>query len=76
PELAIDKIYVQHQLFPDIVTLIKDTSNSNNYFELSLLPSLGQVSFKGIDLILKEDALHMQPNYFMMFLDIRFVKSE
>ena len=76
PELAIDKIYAQHQLFPDIVTLIKDTSNSNNYFELSLLPSLGQVSFKGIDLILKEDALHMQPNYFMMFLDIRFVKSD
>ncbi|MBP7238830.1 MAG: hypothetical protein KBA14_01280, partial [Saprospiraceae bacterium] len=60
--------------FPDIPTLIKDKNNPNNYFEVSLLPTLGQVSFKGIDLFIKGDTLTCHPNYFMPFENIQFVK--
>ena len=71
----VDKLYIRHEYFPDIPTLIKDQDNANNYFEVSLLPSLGQVSFKGIDLFIQEDDLTCHPNYFMPFENIRFVKE-
>ena len=71
---SVDTIYLRHEIFPDIPTLIKDKNNPNNYFEVSLLPTLGQVSFKGIDLFIKEDTLTCHPNYFMPFENIRFVK--
>ena len=71
---SVDSIYLRHEIFPDIPTLIKDKDNANNYFEVSLLPSLGQVSFKGIDLFIKGDTLTCLPNYFMPFDNIRFVK--
>lgn len=70
-----EKIYLQHQLFPDVVTPIKDEKNSNNYFEVSLNPSLQKISFKGIDLTVDGDTLRMPPNYFMPFEHIRFVKT-
>lgn len=70
-----EKIYLQHQLFPDILSLIKDSNNSNTYFEVTLMPSLQQVSFKGIDLTIEGDTLHMPINYFMPFKNIRFVKQ-
>lgn len=71
-----DKIYVQHQLFPDIYTLIKDEQNSNNMFTLTLNPSLAQVSFKGIDLIMQDDStMSCLPNYFMMLENIEFKKQ-
>jgi hypothetical protein len=70
-----DKIFVQHGLFPDILTLIKDADNDNNYFELSLSPSLDQVSFKGIDLKIEGEALTCLPNYFMPMEGIAFVKK-
>ena len=71
-----DKIYVQHLLFPDIVTLIKDETNGNNTFTLTLNPSLSQVSFKDIDLIIKDGkTLKCIPNYFMMVEDIEFEKQ-
>jgi len=72
---SVDKLYVRHELAVDIPTLIKDTTNDNNYFVISLLPSLGQVSFKGIDLFIKEDTLTCYPNYFMPFENIRFEKD-
>lgn len=72
----VDTLYVRHELAIDIPTLIKDKANTNNYFEVSLLPSLGQVSFKGIDLFIKEDTLTCHPNYFMPFENIRFEKEE
>ena len=72
---AADTIYLRHEIFPDIPTLIKDKDNLNNYFEVSLLPTLGQVSFKGIDLFIKDDTLTCLPNYFMPFENIRFVKN-
>lgn len=75
-EPALDRIYLQHQLFPDIVSLIKDEQNSNNHFELKLLPSLAEVSFKGIDFGIKDDELSCLPNYFMPFENIRFVKED
>lgn len=75
-EPLLDKIYLQHQLFPDIVSLIKDEQNTNNHFELKLLPSLAEVSFKGIDFGIKDDELSCLPNYFMPFQGIRFVKED
>jgi hypothetical protein len=71
----VDSLYVRHELAVDIPTLVKDKDNDNNYFEVSLLPSLGQVSFKGIDLFIKEDTLTCHPNYFMPFENIRFEKE-
>ena len=71
-----DKIYVQHLLFPDIVTLVKDEDNPNNHFVLTLNPSLNQVSFKGIDFkILSDSAITCIPNYLMETKDIEFVKQ-
>ena len=70
------KIYLQHQLFPDILSLVKDESNPNDYFEVELSPLLQQVSFKGIDLTLDGDTLKMPTNYFMPFENIRFVKNQ
>ena len=72
----VDKIYVQHLLFPDIVTLVKDERNENNRFVLTLNQSLGEVSFKGIDLkIVDNKTLSCIPNYFMMVDGIKFKKQ-
>lgn len=72
---SVDSLFVRHEMAVDIPTLVKDKDNDNNYFEVSLLPSLGQVSFKGIDLFIKEDTLTCHPNYFMPFENIRFEKE-
>lgn len=72
---SVDTLYLRHELFPDIPTLIKDAQNDHHTFEVTLLPSLGQVSFKGIDLFLDGDTLTCYPNYFMPFEDIRFEKE-
>jgi hypothetical protein len=72
---AVDTLYVRHEMAVDIPTLVKDKNNDNNYFVVSLLPTLGQVSFKGIDLFIKDDELTCHPNYFMPFDNIRFVKE-
>ena len=70
-----DTIYVQHTLYPDIANLIKDKTNDNNRFTLSLNPSLEQVSFKGIDFKIESDKiLSCLSNYFMPMPDIKFVK--
>lgn len=74
-KINCDKIYLQHPFYPDVATLIKDENNSNNYFEVTLNPSLQQVSFKGIDLIIKGDTLTCMPNYFLPFENIRFIKD-
>lgn len=71
-----DKIYVQHMLYPDIVTLIKDVQNDNNKFICTINPSLVQVSFKSIDLEIEdENTITCMPNYLMMFEDIQFKKK-
>jgi len=72
---SCDKIFVQHLLFPDVFTQINKDKIDNNYFELSLLPSLQQVSFKYIDFIIKDDVITCYPNYFLPFEDIEFVKE-
>jgi len=71
---ACEKIYVQHALYADIASLIKDEANTNNVFELKLKPILEQVSFKGVDLFIDGDALTCLPNYFMPMENIRFEK--
>lgn len=71
-----DTIYVQHLLYPDFGTLIKDVQNNNNRFTLTLNPSLEQVSFKGIDFkIVNDKTLTCLPNYFLDMEGIRFVKE-
>jgi hypothetical protein len=72
-----DSIYVQHSLYPDILTLVKDVKNTNNCFTLSLNPSLEQVSFKGIDFkIVDENTLTCLPNYFMDMAGIEFTSKK
>lgn len=70
-----DKIYVHHALYPDIYTVVKDEKNTNNNFSLTLNPSLEQVSFKGLDLVIVKDRLSLIPNYFMPMEGIEFVKE-
>jgi hypothetical protein len=71
-----DSIYAQHPLFPDILTLIKDSKNDNNKFTLTLNPSLEQVSFKGIDFkIVSDKLITCIPNYLMDMPGIEFVKQ-
>lgn len=71
-----EKIYLQHELYSDIATLIKDELNANTYFEVKLKPSLSEVSFKGIDLFRDGDTLRCHANYLMPFENIRFVKEK
>lgn len=72
----VDKICVQHMLFPDVSTCIKDGQNENNQFTLILNPSLEQVSFKNIELKIENDkTLSCPPNYFMMLDDMKFKKQ-
>ncbi len=73
---SCDQIFLQHQLFPDAGTLIKDVNNENTYFELSLNPSLEQVSFKWIDFTIDGNTISCGPNYFLPFENIKFVKKE
>ncbi|MCW3090746.1 MAG: hypothetical protein JWP81_1815 [Ferruginibacter sp.] len=71
-----DSIFVQHQLYPDILTLVKDKRSENHSFKLSLNPSLEQVSFKGIDFkIVNDKVISCIPNYFMEMEKIEFVKE-
>jgi len=71
-----DSIYAQHLLFPDILTLVKKMRNDNNWFNLSLNPSLEQVSFKGIDFkIVDSKTITCLPNYLINISDIEFTKQ-
>lgn len=71
-----DSIYAQHLLYPDILTLVKDSGNKNNRFTLALNPSLEQLSFKGIDLTIENDgSLSWLPNYFLQMSGVHFVKQ-
>jgi hypothetical protein len=72
---SCEKIYLQHTLFPDALTIIKDEGNDNTWFEVELQPSLVEVSFKGIDLIKDGDELMCPSNYFMPVENMRFVKE-
>lgn len=74
-ETDLDRIVLQHGLYPDIYTSIMEAPNDNNYFEVALKPSLEQVSFKGIEITLVDGELHCLPNYLMPFENIRFVKE-
>jgi hypothetical protein len=75
PEENVDRIYLRHEIYPDIACLLKDQQNSHNYFEVTLSPSLAEVSFQGIDFMLEENTLTCLPNYFLPFQHIRFVKE-
>lgn len=77
PSEKYDSLYLQHPFFPDIASKIKGKGNPNRNFEVSLLPSLNEVSFKGILFWLGVDGhLHCYRNYFMPMENIRFEKME
>ena len=53
-----DSVFVIHTLFPDVPTPVKENQgNKNNYFELTLNPSLAEVSFKNFTLSINEEGL-------------------
>jgi hypothetical protein len=52
-----DTIYVIHTLFPDVPTIIKKKEPQNNYFEISLNPSLAEVSFQDFTLSIDPEGL-------------------
>lgn len=71
-----DKIYISCNVFPDIPTLIKDENNENNQFEVTLLPIVQEVSFKGIDFKIEDDStISCYPNYIFMMENIKFLKQ-
>jgi hypothetical protein len=71
-----DKIYIRSNLFPDISTLVKDETNDNNRFTITINTSIQRVSFKDIDLtIVDEKTITCQSNYFMQMEDIKFIKQ-
>ncbi|MFT3681206.1 MAG: hypothetical protein QM791_13100 [Ferruginibacter sp.] len=71
------KIYLKHELYPDIPTLIRDENEDFTYVEVKLNESLQQLSFKGIDLFIKEDdELTWYPNYFIAAQNVRFIKGD
>jgi len=71
-----DSIYVLHNLYPDVPTLVKDEKNDNTRFTLQLNPSLEQISFKGIDFkIVNNKTITCLNNYFMDASDIIFIKQ-
>jgi hypothetical protein len=71
-----DTIYVVHNLYPDVPTLVKDERDDNNSFTLELKPSLGQVSFKDIYFkIIDDKTLSCVNNYFIDADNIKFVKQ-
>lgn len=77
PLTQCSRIYAQHLLYPDVVSVIKEEGDPHNQFKATLNPSLEQVSFKGIDLTIEdEETLSCLPNYFMMIEGIRFYKEE
>ena len=71
-----DSIYVLHNLYPDVPTLVKDENNNNNKFTLELKPSLEQVSFKDILFtIVNDKTITCHNNYFMDASDIKFIRQ-
>lgn len=72
----VDSLFLLHELFPDYPTMIKGMDLDYNFYEVELLPSLGQVSFKGIDFRLNKDTITCLPNMLFPFEGIRFIKDE
>ncbi len=71
------KLYLMHELYPDIPTLLKDTHEPPAQYEVKLNPSLQQLSFKGIDLTMKDDGtLTWLPNYFIAKAGVWFEKKD
>lgn len=71
-----DKIYVINNIFPDIPTLIKDENNENNLFIVSILASVQEVSFRGIEFKIEdENSISCLANYFMPLEGIEFTKN-
>lgn len=72
---GFDQVYLQHPYFPDVATLLRNSDNTNNYFEVKLNSSLQQVSFKGVHLFIKDGYLTCHQNYLIPVERIRFIKE-
>lgn len=71
-----EKIYLNHVYFPDVPTLIKDSGNTNTYFEVTPLESLAAFSFTGINLTKSGEDLLCLPNVLFPFENNTFKKVE
>ena len=74
-EKHIDTLSLVHELFPDVPSTIKNESNSNNYFEVELSPSLGEVTFQGITFTVQQDSITCEPNEVLPFQKVVFAKQ-
>lgn len=70
-----DSIFVMSTLFPDAMTLVKDDfDKTNNYFELTLNPSLAQVSFKSVTPRIDKDCIVLEMPFLFERAQAVFVK--
>ncbi|HSC37530.1 MAG TPA: hypothetical protein VLD19_06665, partial [Chitinophagaceae bacterium] len=78
PMAGCDTIFVMHSIFPDILTTVKykDSSNKNNYFELTLNPSLAEVCFKDFEMVIDKDTLSGSMPYLFEKEKSFFVKQQ
>ncbi|MBS1765146.1 MAG: hypothetical protein JSS90_09290 [Bacteroidetes bacterium] len=70
-----EKIYLQHELFPDVSTLIKDELNANTYFEVKLKPSLQEVSFQASIIRISGDTIICNNTPLFPAQDVRYVRE-
>jgi len=72
-----DSIYAFHELFPDMASVIKDEKNDNNHSVVTLNPTLGQVSFKGIAYKVDGNKLiAVMPNNIFPIEDVIFINNK
>lgn len=71
-----EKIYLQHELYPDVATLIKDELNANTYFEVRIKPSLQYVTFDGVSLRKEGAILYVNDNALFLTNEVHFVREK
>ena len=76
PFTDCDTIFVMHTLFPDVMTTVKKDKGPHNYFELTLNPSLAEVSFKFVELTITKEGLSCPMPYLFEGKTIIFVKEK
>ena len=69
------KVYLQHEMYPDVPSLIRDEGGDNTYFEVRFAPEISKVSFQDIAFSIEGDTVSCPPNYLFPAENIRFVKS-
>jgi hypothetical protein len=74
-EKNIDRLFLVHELFPDMPSMIKNSTNNNNYFEVGLSPTLTQATFQGVTFKVEGKSITCLPNAILPFQKVVFVKQ-